>query len=321
MQLARRLLDESHQGSRLLDLRVSMNLAESYRSAGMNREAAIAFKEVWGQLSALGRDETYRACVVLNNWGMALYSLGQPLEAERQVRRALAIASADESQRGVSPMLLINFARVLTTLKRLDESAAVAERAYAIAQTQGEEVVINHTLSARASIYLENGELDRAADFITELDTRYRRMLPAGHVSFASLIFLRSRLALARGEPSVALTEANRAVLMFETKERSDLLPPILLHRAEVSIALGDFVGARADAGRALGIEEQAIGPGAYSSTAGRAHVKMARSFVAQRNLDEARAAFALALEHLRPTLGAEHPETRETIRGASVGR
>ena len=119
---ARRILDESHQGSPLLDLRVSMDLAEAYRMAGRNREAAAAFEEAYARLAALGRDGTERAGTILNNWALAVHILGHPIEAERLFRRAIAISSADSSERNVSPMLLNNLARVLNELARFPEA-------------------------------------------------------------------------------------------------------------------------------------------------------------------------------------------------------
>ena len=52
-----KILRESGQASAIMRLRASMDLAEAYRMAGRNREAAAAFEESFGTLAALGRDE------------------------------------------------------------------------------------------------------------------------------------------------------------------------------------------------------------------------------------------------------------------------
>jgi tetratricopeptide (TPR) repeat protein len=52
---AQRLLEESGQGSALLHLRVAMTVAEAYRMAGRNREAAAAFEKAYAERSAATR--------------------------------------------------------------------------------------------------------------------------------------------------------------------------------------------------------------------------------------------------------------------------
>jgi hypothetical protein len=47
----------------------------------------------------------------------------------------------------------------------------------------------------------------------------------------------------------------------------------------------------------------------------GRAHLALGRALQAQGKLDDAGPAFAAALEHLRLSLGEDHPETREARR------
>jgi len=106
------------------ELSTSMEVAESYRMAGRNREAATAFGEAFARLSSLGRANTQKAGTLLNNWGLAVRS-SDPLEAERLFRQAIRISSADGSEQGVSPMLLNNLARTLRDLNRLADLDAV----------------------------------------------------------------------------------------------------------------------------------------------------------------------------------------------------
>ena len=47
----------------------------------------------------------------------------------------------------------------------------------------------------------------------------------------------------------------------------------------------------------------------------GLARLVLARALSAQGKSNEARVAFAAALEHLRPTLGEDHPYTRDADR------
>jgi hypothetical protein len=72
---------------------------------------------------------------------------------------------------------------------------------------------------------------------------------------------------------------------------------------------------ARADAVRALALQQADVGTNFLSSLIGRAHLVSARALRAQGQLDQARAEYASALEHLEPTLGKDHPDTLEAAR------
>jgi eukaryotic-like serine/threonine-protein kinase len=321
VQAAQHVLTEPRIASASAELGASMELAEAYRMAGRPREAAATFQEAFGRMSALGRDDTERAGTLLNNWALAVEALGRPLEAERLYRRAVAISSADGTERRVSPMLLNNLARTLRDLSRLSEARDYAERAYAGARQAGDEVVINQSLSERARAYREGHDFSQAAAALSELAPRLRRMLPAGHVAFAALELERALLAEAQGDLATAKTGLDRAVVMAEAStQRADYLPRTLLRRSELELRIGLLEEARVDAARALTLAQARGEPGTHSSWRGRSSLAVGRALQAQGRLAEARDALALAVEDLEPSLGADHPDTREARqRAASV--
>jgi serine/threonine-protein kinase len=312
-QTAKRIVDESQQSSGIFDLRVSMNLAESYRMAGRNREAAAAFEEAFATLSALGRDDTERAGTLLNNWAMAVQLLGKPLEAERLFRQAIAIGSADGTERSVSPMLLNNLARTLLDLSRLPEAAGYAERAYEKARRASDEMVVNQALSVRFGIYLEQGDLGRAAEVLAELEPRWRRMMPPDHIAFAVLSSYEGLLASRHGDHRAAVAKSDRAIALAEANSQGlDYLPAMLRRRAEVNLKAGRLDEARADAERAIAMEKEATASGEFSSGIGRDYLMLSRALLGQDKIDESHIAAKSALEHLEPSLGAGHPMTRD---------
>jgi serine/threonine-protein kinase len=321
VESAQRLLGETRLASDLLKLRVAMDRAEAYRMAGRNREASAAFEETFARLSALGRDDTEMAGTLLNNWGIALEVLGRPREAETLFRRAIRIASADRTGGSVSPMLLNNMARTLRFLHRLPEAADHAERAHAEARRIGDEIIVNQALGMRCSIYRQQGRLDRAAEMLAELEPRVQRMFAAGHIFFAALASHKAQLSQAEGKPAAAMVEADRSVALAEASAQGlDALPLMLLRRSGIGLDLGELEKARSDAARALRLQEEAVGPGAASSVIGGAQLALGRALRALGQPEDARAAAASALEHLEPTLGADHPETREA-RSLAGGR
>lgn len=313
---ARDLLAAWPMRSEITDLHVQMSLAESYRSAGQYRNAIPAFEKALTLTTALGRDDTQTAGTLFNDWALALHLAGRPLEAEKLFRRALEISSAGQSDQGVSPMLLINYARTLLILDRADEAADYAERGYAKAVTAGNEVVINQALLLRARIYRERGNLARAETMLSEAGPRLRKSLPPGHLAFGRLAIEYSQLALERGDLSSALQQANHAVMIAEASMKAgqggdDYLASFLLPRSEIERNLGRPAQAAKDATRALGLLQKAAEPGTFSSDIGHAYYILARDLQDEGKSEEARAAFRLSVKNLQSTLGADHSEAR----------
>ncbi len=317
--VAQRLLRESGQGSPLLELTVAMDIAESYRQAGRNRQAANAFAAAFKQLSALGRGKTDKAATLLNNWAVAVEVLGQPLQAERLYRQAVAIETAEGNAETVSPMLLNNLARTLAELQRFPEALECVDRAEAKARRQGAENVVSMCLNVRGTADRELGQLDRAAGALGELESRWKKLFPPGHIGFAAVASQHSLLDLARGDPQAALASANDAIAICEaTPEGRDRLMIYLTRRARVRMQLQQFEEARSDSAQALALAQKAAGPDTMTSWIGRAYLGLARALKAQGKVDEASATYASAVKHLESSLGKEHAETVEAVKGAN---
>jgi serine/threonine-protein kinase len=312
-QAGQRLLEPSRFASTLERLTVSTRVAESYRLAGRDREAAAAFEQAFGQLTALGRDNTERAGTILNNWALSLYGMGRHLEAEPLFRRAIRIESPDGTEKGASPMLLANLGRTLRELDRLPEAADYAERAYAGARQTGHGVVLYQSLILRASVYRLRGQLERVAEMLAEVEPVIRaRRLPAGHIVFAALAIEQAYLDAARGREAAAVEAADRAVAIAEAStQRAGFLAVFLRHRAQIELDLGRLDRAVADAQEAVRLQSQAVGPGTFSANLGHCYLILGRSLEGQGEPDEARAAFASAAEQLKPTLGEDHPASQ----------
>jgi len=316
VQAAQRLLQLSPVRSEILELRVFMDLAEAYRGAGQFREAIAAFEQASARLTSLGRDDTETAGTLFNNWAMALYQSGRPLEAEPIFRRAIEISRADKTDEAVSPMLLLNYGRALRDLGHTDEAADYAERAYAKAQQSGEQVVVNQALLERARIYRERHEPARAAAMLAEVEPRLRKALPPGHYAFCAPVSEQSLLDLARGNSQSALQHANQALSMYEDAMKAGTageagLPLLLLRRSMIEVPAGRADAAAADAARGLKLMQASTQPGVFSSGLGHAYLTLGKALQAQGKRDEARAAFTSAAEHLQRALGPEHPDTR----------
>jgi tetratricopeptide (TPR) repeat protein len=132
-------------------------------------------------------------------------------------------------------------------------------------------------------------------------------------MQFASLASEQAQLAQARGDVSAALSGADRAIALAEgSRQQPQFLRRLLLRRSELNLQVHRLDWAAADARRSLGLELEAAAPGIFSSNLGLAYLALGRVLAAQGKFSEARSAFTSALENLQPTLGTDHPETRD---------
>ena len=323
---ALRLLKKSGFTSEREELDALTNLAEAYRFAGQQREAAAMFEQAAQRMTLLGRDKTQAAGTLFNNWALALSQLGQPLEAEKIFRRAIDVSRDDRGEQAVSPMLLINYARTLSDLGRQQEAADYAERGYAKAKQAGDEVVVNQSLLLRGVIYRAQGDVARAKEMLVEVEPRLRQALPAGHVAFASLTSEQALNARAANDLKTALDLSNKAVTMLEATLKKggqgvEGLPTFLLRRADLELQLGRPLDAANDAGRSLRLLLQAAPAGTFSSRIGRAYLVLARALDAQGKQEEARDAARSAAAHFQNALGPEQADTRAAQQLAGLGR
>ena len=324
VQEAQRTLQQAPFDPQMRKVRVLMDLAEADREAAQLTDAIDAFQQASVQLAALGRDDTETAGTLFNNWGLALKQLGRPLEAERLFRRAIDISRADQSEQGVSPMLLNNYASVLEDLARFDEAAGYAERAYARARQAGDEVVINQSLLERSRLYRAQHDVSRAAAALAEVEPRLRKALPPGHYAFAALLSDRSMLELERGNIPSAMRLADQAIETLEAtvktgKAGSNVLPAFYQRRAMIELQAARPADANADLSKTLSFLQTNTPPNTFSYRTGRAYLFLARALKAQGKDDEARAAARSAVEHLQSAAGADHPDTRSARQLASL--
>jgi eukaryotic-like serine/threonine-protein kinase len=317
-EAARALVGQVPFSSEVLAMRVEMDVAESYRVADRFPEANRAFEQAARHLAALGREETETAGTLYNNWALSLYLAGRPLEAETLFRRAVRLASSESGESTASPMLLTNLSRTLSRLARYREARDYAERAHGEARRAGEETVLWQVRLVMASIYRELGDLKRSADLLAEVEPVLERSFPAGHVVFHALAREQALLAQARGDLRTAGEALDRALAIVERDER--LVYPraaLLLRRSDLALQKGRVAEAIRDATRGLELSKQIAEAGTPSAGLGAAYLSLGRALRAQGETAQAGAAFAAALEQLRPTLGPDHPETRVAAESA----
>src|SRR5262249_6531555 len=178
-----------------------------------------------------------------NNWGLTLTIAGRPLEAERILRRAIALTQDDQSEGSVPSFHLINYARSLNELGRLNEAADYAERGCAKTKAAGGPSGVVKCFLLTTTIYRKQGNIERAAQGLLELEPMLRHRHPDGHIAFASLAWQQALNAQARDEFQTALDLANRAVAIAEASmkgggEGAVQLPVYLAGRSGIHLQL-----------------------------------------------------------------------------------
>ncbi|MGH8714729.1 MAG: tetratricopeptide repeat protein, partial [Casimicrobiaceae bacterium] len=310
-QEAQALLPQLRYRSAALELNLLMDLAEAYRAAGQYGSAIAAFEQAYARVIELGRENTESAGTLYNNWALALSLTGQLLQAETLYRRAMRISSADGTDKNVSPMELTNLASTLIQLGRIDEAQRYADEAYEKARADGDEVIARYALGSRAKVFRARGQYAQGMQALSDLEQQFRRVYPPDCACFGSIASERGLLAVAHGEGDRAMAEMDKAVASAGDERRPDVLPRILVHRAEVELDLGRPAAARADAERSIRANLAIAAPDAHSAYLGLAYLAQGRALLALGSPAEAAHALSSAAEQLRPTLGADHPQTR----------
>jgi serine/threonine-protein kinase len=311
-QQAQALLPQLRYRSAARELSVLMGLAETYRVAGQYDSALTAFQQADARMSELGRENTENAGTLYNNWALTLVQTGQPLQAERLFRRAMRISSADGTEKNVSPMELTNLANTLIELGRIDEAQRYADRAYERARADGDEVIARYALGARGRVFRARGQYTQAMQTLSELEQQFHRAYPPECSCFGTIASERGVLAAAHGDGDRAMAEMNKALAIAEgDKSRPDVLPRMLVRRAEVELALGQPAAAQADAERSIRVSVDVTAPNAHSSVLGLAYLAEGRALLVSGASPDVAQALTSAVENLRPTLGPEHAQTR----------
>jgi serine/threonine-protein kinase len=88
LRQAQEALKQAPSHTESFDLLLKQSLADALRAGGRLAEACAEYERLSTRLGALGRDETGLAYSNDFKWGMALYSLGRPGEAEKRIHRA-----------------------------------------------------------------------------------------------------------------------------------------------------------------------------------------------------------------------------------------
>jgi len=161
-------------------------------------------------------------------------------------------------------------------------------------------------------VFRARGQYAQGMQTLSELERQFRRVYPPECACFGTIASERGLLAAAHGDRERAIAEMDKAITIAEgDNRRPDVLPRILTRRAEIELTLGRTAAALADAERSIRVNVDVTTPNGHSSILGLAYLAEGRALLASGASPDAAKALSSAVEHLHPTLGPEHAQTR----------
>jgi eukaryotic-like serine/threonine-protein kinase len=298
------------------EMSAELDLASAYSEAGQDLASLPEFERSGKLLSDLGLEESNFAVILYNNWALELDQIGRPLEAEKAYRHVLDISRDAGGVDLVSPLVLINYARILRELDRFEQADATAELAYTRAVQLKNEVVINQALMERGALYVDMHKPQQAESMLAEVEPRLQKSLPSTHYAFASLADRRARILLEENNLDAAIQQSDRALALIDAtvkagNEGAFIRPALYMTRSEIDRAANRLDEAAHDADRAIVLLGATVEPESYSRKLGLAHLARARALAAQHKTDDARKDAQYAADQLEKSSGADLLEAR----------
>lgn len=324
MVSAKRIVEQSPLATDALRMRIAADLAVAYSAAGRNPESLAEFERAASFLPSLGYEDTITASELFDDWALELEQIGRTREAADIDKRAIEILQNNDTLGTVSPMYLVNYAKMLSKLNRPGEARNFAQQAYDKAKNGHNQTVMGQSLLVLARIAITEKKIDQAVALLNELEPLMHRILPPGHYGFATLATDRALIALEQGNISLASDLSKQAVAIGEAarakrKGGAFLLPTLLLNDSRIALAADKPGQALADADEAISMEYSPNEQGTMSAKLGSAYLSRARALEALGRHDEVRAAAKLAVGDLEQSVGADNPDTQSARRLAGV--
>jgi len=292
-------------------------LGYAYSLVGRPAEADRHYSEGIRAFREGGRENSLQALTVENNWGIALVSMGNPLEALARYDRALDIAERYAVKAQVPPYLISNRGHAFLLLARLDEAQESYERLLPIAERTGDANFVVSAYVGLAEVELVRGKLEAAQSRIAEAEAvvAAKRLLP-GTAPVRRLLTMKIALLIERGRLDEARRLVDEVLAEFERAQlKVGALSISLRQRSLIHARQGRDAEAFADAERSLVVARETQGAKPHSLYAGAAWVALARLHEKAGRRAESRAAARDAREQLLGSVGESHPLSKEAQR------
>jgi eukaryotic-like serine/threonine-protein kinase len=315
-QRAGEALGHMRHASPLTRAIVHDSFAEAYRLLGRYGDAESRYAQAIETLRAAGALDSIEGSTIYNNWGIAAGECGQFKQALERYQRAMRIQTEIMGTDSTPPFSLINAARLLIELDRLDEAWALAEQASQRAASSGGRQYHFYAEIAKSNVRRRQGRFVDAGAHLEAARGQLDALQPAPPRLRQRLQFGLAQLDRDQSRPEAALQRLD--ALRDELRptpsaphKPSPVEQAVLKERADTLAALGRTAAALADARTAVGLARALQRDAPASATTGSALLTLARLQWASGEHAAAEASAREAVRQLDEAAGAQHPDAR----------
>jgi tetratricopeptide (TPR) repeat protein len=287
-------------------------LAYAYVLNGKSDLAQERYDSAWKVFEAIGREESHVAMGVLNGWGILAMGTGDPAEALKIFDRAIEIARKRLPAGHPPPDLLFNQAMALAALGRYHEAVRQFDRLRKRALADDNENMAAGAVAGAADAYLQAGDFAGAEQLINGLTESERATLAPDSARMLRLAVVNARLLAKQQKYDAADKVLTQVLASFERKGAIIRRRVIAMtFHADLLLAMGRTDAAAVEARRALEMAQLTRGKKLHSDLVGLARSAQGKVQLAQGERAAAVESLQAAIEDLKFTLGAEHPDTQ----------
>ena len=312
-QAALVLLGTPRPDQRLLANSIRTVIAEAYGRLGRTAEGIAAYESSLADLAGMGRQQSARTVVRLNNFSRVLYAAGLPRRAEAMAARGLEISRGESAVNELDAILEGNRARALIELGRAAEATAAAESALASALERKDVRWAGTFALYGAPAACAVGDLARCAGLLAIAREKLQATVPPKHSTFGSIELAAAQLSAARHDDVAARAELGRAIALFEAApDKSPFRIRALTLLSEHERRAGDIAAAEGHAAAAVAQARELARGLAGSEWLGSALAAQAAALAARGDKAGARVALVEAVAQLQTAVGDDAAVTRE---------
>lgn len=294
------------------------NVAYAQYLRGDALEADRRYAEAAAVFRSAGRERTALYVTLLNNWGIASFSAGDPRRGLASYDGALRVAEQLSPAADPPGFLVFNRGLARLTLAQYESAVADLQRTVAIGERTGNPTLVAASRAALGYALHAQGEPARGAAELAAARAMVGREVPADATAAVTVDANLGAVALLDGRWAEARAAYDRIIAFFDARGmRVGPVVSSLRGRAETWLAEGEVVAARADLERALPLARELQGGKPASVLTGTTLTRLAELQRLEGDLATAARTAAEAVAQLTEAVGADHPETRRAREAA----
>ena len=281
-------------------------LANSLENSHHRREALAVYQRLANLLDRTGRRETVSRNVISNNIGIALSNLGQLAEAEPVLKETADQFRRSNPNHEVHPAIIVNYARTLLGLNRLDSAEAYIRQLREQGARDGAANFEQTALFFQVRADVMRRRLDQAATHLED----FKRLMPRlSRPRPDDVLELEGTIAQGRGQYALAHEKLVAALgASYRDGKPGYGTRSLLVRTAETALELGKTAEALQYARTADSIAAEDSLARSHSGFVGEARLLEARALLATGDSAEARNQIGPAIVALKNGLGPTHP-------------